>query len=102
MKNEEKDLLMNPGAKLVAQVSKPAVSPISKSADRVGFGRANLSSGTRVWKPAIQQTWKSAPHRVLAGLLSWRLITQGSSCVATLGWMTESLWDSGNEVFVTT
>ena len=43
-------------AKIVAQVSKPAVSPISKSA-----GRAT-SRGQRVWKPAIQQTWKSALH----------------------------------------
>ena len=42
------------GGSDVAQVSKPAVSPISKSA-----GRAN-SNGARVWKPAIQQTWKSA------------------------------------------
>jgi hypothetical protein len=40
--------------KSVAQVSKPAVSPISKSA-----GRAR-SNDLRVWKPAIQQTWKSA------------------------------------------
>src|SRR5437660_1460001 len=38
----------------VAQVSKPAVSPISKSAARV------MSCGSRVWKPAIQQTGKSA------------------------------------------
>src|SRR5580700_6927141 len=38
----------------VAQVSKPAVSPISKSA-----ARATLCAG-RLWKPAIQQTWKSA------------------------------------------
>jgi hypothetical protein len=40
----------------VAQVSKPAVSPISKSA-----GLA-MSYDLRVWKPATQQTWKSAPH----------------------------------------
>jgi len=38
----------------VAQVSKPAVSPTSKSA------RHSLSCGAQVWKPAIQQTWKSA------------------------------------------
>ncbi len=38
----------------VAQVSKPAVSPTSKSA-----GRPNLDA-LRVWKPALQQTWKSA------------------------------------------
>ncbi|PYJ96812.1 MAG: hypothetical protein DME21_10440 [Verrucomicrobia bacterium] len=38
----------------VAQVSKPAVSPISKSAARV------MSRGSRVWKPATQQTGKSA------------------------------------------
>ena len=40
---------------VVAQVSKPAVSPIFKSADRPA------TQGTQVWKPAIQQTWKSAP-----------------------------------------
>jgi hypothetical protein len=34
----------------VAQVSKPAVSPISKSAE--------LANRLRVWKLAIQQTWK--------------------------------------------
>ena len=39
---------------LVAQVSKPAVSPTSKSAARVP------SCGWRVGKPATQQTWKSA------------------------------------------
>jgi prepilin-type N-terminal cleavage/methylation domain-containing protein len=38
----------------VAQVSEPAVSPTSKSAERPS------SCGTRVWKPATQQTWKSA------------------------------------------
>jgi len=38
----------------VAQVSQPAVSPISKSA------RRDKPDGTRVLKPAIQQTWKSA------------------------------------------
>jgi len=37
-----------------AQVSEPAVSPISKSA---GCG---ISLDLQVWKPAIQQTWKSA------------------------------------------
>ena len=40
--------------RFVAQVSKPAVSPISKSAVRA------TSCALRVWKPAIQQTWKSA------------------------------------------
>jgi len=39
----------------VAQVSQPAVSPISQSA---GCG---TTDGVQVWKPAIQQTWKSAP-----------------------------------------
>jgi type II secretory pathway pseudopilin PulG len=38
----------------VAQVSKPAVTPISKSANR-GF-----SLSLRAWKPATRQTWKSA------------------------------------------
>jgi len=40
--------------RLVAQVSKPAVSPTSKSA---GCWKTH---GPRVWKPATQQTWKSA------------------------------------------
>jgi hypothetical protein len=38
----------------VAQVSKPAVSPTSKSASPL--------CRQRVWKPATRQTWKSAPH----------------------------------------
>jgi hypothetical protein len=38
----------------VAQISKPAVSPISKSAGRATALRL------RVLKPAIQQTWESA------------------------------------------
>jgi hypothetical protein len=38
----------------VAQVSKPAVSPTSLSAERP------QSCNLRVWKPATQQTWKSA------------------------------------------
>jgi prepilin-type N-terminal cleavage/methylation domain-containing protein len=42
------------GARRVAQVSKPAVSPISKSASRA------RTRSPRVWKPATQQTWKSA------------------------------------------
>jgi D-alanyl-D-alanine dipeptidase len=41
----------------VAQVSKPAVSPISKSARQVN------ADGQRVGKPATQQTWKSALRR---------------------------------------
>jgi type II secretion system protein H len=44
----------------VPQVSQPAGSPISQSADRASAGCAGLASGLRVWKPAIQQTWKSA------------------------------------------
>jgi hypothetical protein len=46
------------GGTTVPQVSKPAVSPISKSADRT------TSCDWRVWKPAIQQTWKSALRRL--------------------------------------
>src|SRR5205823_6873292 len=38
------------------QVSKPAVSPISQSAGRC--------CAWRVWKPATQQTWKSALLRL--------------------------------------
>ena len=45
---------LRPRRGAVAQVSKPAVSPISKSA-----GRWTSCAGP-VWKPAIQQTWKSA------------------------------------------
>jgi len=46
---------------VVAQVSKPAVSPISKSARRPTVPKhVEVSSAPRVWKPAIQQTWKSA------------------------------------------
>jgi hypothetical protein len=44
----------------VAQVSKPAVSPISKSAGRRNVERVEILTGRQVWKPAIQQTWKSA------------------------------------------
>src|SRR5947207_7696480 len=38
----------------VTQVSKPAVSPTSQSADRPLFGRL------RIWKSARQQVWKPA------------------------------------------
>jgi len=44
----------------VAQVSKPAVSPISKSAGRGLVWRFLMQQGTQVWKPAIPQTWESA------------------------------------------
>jgi hypothetical protein len=47
-------------ATVVAQVSKPAVSPISKSAERRNVARVGWADGTQVWKPATQQTWKSA------------------------------------------
>ena len=50
------------GHHFVAQVSKPAVSPISKSAARASFETRPTATATRVWKPAIQQTWKSALH----------------------------------------
>jgi hypothetical protein len=43
-----------PHEPLVAQVSKPAVSPTSKSAAH------RMLHQQRVWKPATQQTWKSA------------------------------------------
>src|SRR5437762_3426667 len=45
----------------VAQVSQPAVSPISKSAAQV------MSRGSRVWKSATQQTGKSALPAVRLG-----------------------------------
>ncbi len=48
----------------VAQVSQPAVSPISKSA------RRDLRCGQRAGKPAIQQTWKSA----LQAPTAWRTV----------------------------
>jgi len=56
----------------VAQVAKPAGrpsfgSPISKSAGRRNVGRVGLSDGTRVSKPAIRQTRRSA-LRLTAGL----------------------------------
>src|SRR3954468_14934580 len=46
--------------KLVAQVSKPAVSPISESACVENSGGRRLSEGLQLRKPAIQQTWNSA------------------------------------------
>jgi hypothetical protein len=52
----------------VAQVSKPAVSPLSKSADRGLSDGVRLVDGSQVWKPAAQQTGKSA----LPGLRSLR------------------------------
>lgn len=51
----------------VAQVSKPAVSPTSKSA-----GRAR-SCGLRVWKPTTQQTLKSALLRLGLCLVAFLL-----------------------------
>ncbi len=44
----------------VAQVSKPAVSRISKSAECPQ--RLRATDGTQVWKPATQQTRRSALH----------------------------------------
>ena len=57
----------------VAQVSKPAVSPISKSAGRTKF------CSLPAWKPAIQQTWKSA---LLAGAL---LVAASAAAQSTNG-----------------
>jgi hypothetical protein len=54
----------------VAQVSKPAVSPISKSAARGDFKTLEGPFGVRVWKPAIQQTRRSALHKSAASLNS--------------------------------
>src|SRR5580765_4003606 len=45
---------------VVAQVSKPAVSPTSKSAALPKEKTLELSNTPPVWKPAIQQTGKSA------------------------------------------
>jgi hypothetical protein len=47
-------------SRTVAQVSEPAVSPISKSAARRKFERVEPADGTRVLKPARQPTWKPA------------------------------------------
>ena len=44
----------------VPQVSKPAVAPISKSAERRLTKRVGPAHGSQVWKPARQQTGKSA------------------------------------------
>jgi len=48
----------------------PVESPISKSADRTNIVRVTMSDATRVRKPAIQQTWKSAPRVCRAGCVS--------------------------------
>ena len=47
-------------APVVAQVSQPAVSPTSKSAGCTTACALGMSNRLRVWKPAIQQTGKSA------------------------------------------
>src|ERR1035441_5915329 len=47
-------------ASFVARTSKSAVSPISQSAERGRVERVGLADGARVWKPAIQQTRRSA------------------------------------------
>ena len=47
----------------VPQVSQPAVSPISQSADCPWAGRASGAYRLRVGKPATQQTWKSAVQK---------------------------------------
>ena len=44
----------------VAQVSKPAVSPVSKPAAHRLFSTLGIFQASQVWKPSIQQTWKSA------------------------------------------
>ena len=65
---------------LVAQVSKPAVSPTSKSAERPP------SCHLRVWKPATQQTWKScatgvaAPPRCASVVLQRSLFVNRRHC----------------------
>ena len=48
------------GAADVAQVSQPAVSPVAQPADRRPFAASGICHAPPVWKPAIQQTWKSA------------------------------------------
>jgi hypothetical protein len=61
----------------VAQVSEPAVSPISKSAARRKFERVEPANGTRVSKPASRtsawhQTWKSALRQMESMPLTWQ------------------------------
>jgi len=60
---------------------KPAVSPISESADHPRDTGANGFNGLRVWKPAIQQTWKSA---VLCGGL-WKSGAVAPALILLLG-----------------
>src|ERR1039457_2009400 len=47
-------------APIVAQVSQPAVSPISKSAARGSSNTVRAFHDSRIGKSAIQPTWKSA------------------------------------------
>ncbi len=65
--NTNKPTFQRPSATSgVAQVSKPAVSPVSKPAGRESLRRVRtwanhgLAQGTQASKPAIQQIWKSA------------------------------------------
>jgi hypothetical protein len=51
---------------VVAQVSKPAVSPISKSAGRETLETALNIYAAQVQKLAIRQIWKSALRRLKA------------------------------------
>ena len=64
---------------VVAQVSKPAVSPTSKSAARWS------SDGLRIWKSATQQTWKSALLWLRLGraALYRRIVFCGASAIAS-------------------
>ena len=49
---------------LVAQISKSAVSPTSKSAARHRDWCVEIFRGPQVWKPATQQAWKPALQRM--------------------------------------
>ena len=55
-------LLKSPadGEPEVAQVSEPAVSPTSKPAEAANAGHVEIFGRSQVWKPALQQTRRSA------------------------------------------
>jgi len=60
----------------------------------LGYNRSKRSTLKGLWprnaKPAVR--WQ--PAATLSGLNNFGLFSQGSSLLATLGWRTESLWDS--------
>ena len=59
----------------VAQISKSAVSQVSKPAGRAQALRPRVSDALPIWKSAIQQTWKSALQRALVALICFLVAT---------------------------